>query len=229
MQKGITIFRWKFLSHSAENFRRRTLLCFRKFLVSKDVKDMRDRGHQDFPSKICCLTVPKNIVGEIFCVSEKFWYRKMLEIREGGGYHEIPSKICCPTVPINLVGETFCVPENFWYRKILGIREGGEYQEFPSKICCLTVPKNFVWETLCFRKILVSKIFMDKRGRGKGGVPRFSVKKFVSHSAEKTRGETLCVSKNFWYRKILLMRGAEEGSITTFRQNFFISQCWKIL
>ena len=34
---------------------------------------------------------------------------------------------------------------------------------------------------LCFRKILVSKKFMDKR---KGGVSRFSVEYFLSHSAE---------------------------------------------
>ena len=70
-------------SHSTENLRRGNL-CFRKFLVSKNVKDKRERGHHDFPSKLCCLTVPKNFVGET-CVSENFWYRKMLRIRERGG------------------------------------------------------------------------------------------------------------------------------------------------
>ena len=45
----------------------------------------RERGGQhDFPSKICCLTVPSNFVGET-CVSENFWYRKILRIRERGG------------------------------------------------------------------------------------------------------------------------------------------------
>ena len=41
----------------------------------------------NFPSNICCLTVPKNIVGEPFCGSENSWYRKILWIRgvEGGG------------------------------------------------------------------------------------------------------------------------------------------------
>ena len=71
------------LSHSTEKLRRGNL-CFRKFLVSKNVKDKRERGHHDFPSKICCLTVPKIFVGET-CVSESFCYRKMLRIREGGG------------------------------------------------------------------------------------------------------------------------------------------------
>ena len=44
--------------------------------------------HQDFPSKIFCLTVPKSFVGELFSVAliagtEKIW------IGEGGGSIEI--------------------------------------------------------------------------------------------------------------------------------------------
>ena len=58
-----------FLSHSAEKFRRGTLVCFRKFMVSKNVKGKRGGGHHDFPSKTFCLTVPKNFVGEPFSVS----------------------------------------------------------------------------------------------------------------------------------------------------------------
>ena len=72
------------LSHSTEKLRRGNL-CFRKFLVSKNVKDKRERGvHHDFLSKFCRLTVQKIFVGET-CVSESFWYRKMLRIRERGG------------------------------------------------------------------------------------------------------------------------------------------------
>ena len=37
---------------------------------------------------------------------------------------------------------------------------------------------------LCFRKFPVAKKFIDKNG---GGVPRASVEKFLSHSAEKLR------------------------------------------
>ena len=121
------------LSHSTEKLRRGNL-CFRKFLVSKNVKDKRERGHHDFPSKLCCLTVPKNFVGET-CVSESFWYRKMLRIIERGGHHDFPTKICFPTVPSNFVGET-CVSENFWYRKMLRIREreGGGITTFHRNI-----------------------------------------------------------------------------------------------
>ena len=81
--RGITTFYRKFLAHSTEKLRRGNF-CFRRFLVSKNVKDKRERGHHDFPSKLCCLTVPKIFVGET-CVSESFWYRKMLRIRERGG------------------------------------------------------------------------------------------------------------------------------------------------
>ena len=31
--------------------------------------DKRGKGYQDFPSKVFCLTVPKNVVGEHFRVS----------------------------------------------------------------------------------------------------------------------------------------------------------------
>ena len=42
MQKGVSQFSVEnLLSHSTETFRRGTLLCFRKFLVSKIVKDKR--------------------------------------------------------------------------------------------------------------------------------------------------------------------------------------------
>ena len=45
------------------------MLCFRKFLVSKKFLDKREREVSRFPSKICCLTVPKNAVGESLSVS----------------------------------------------------------------------------------------------------------------------------------------------------------------
>ena len=78
------------LSHKTEKLRRGNL-CFRKVLVSKNVKDKRERGHHDFLSKCCCLTVQKIFVGET-CVSESFWYRKMLRIRERGGITTFPQK-----------------------------------------------------------------------------------------------------------------------------------------
>ena len=121
---NITIFCQKFLSHSAKKFRRGTLLCFRKFLVSKNVRDKRGGRYHDLPSKVFRLTVPNHLVEELFCVSESFGYRKILCLR--GEYHDFRKKICCLTLPKNFVAEPFCVSQNFWYRKNLWIRGRGE-------------------------------------------------------------------------------------------------------
>ena len=46
------------------------MLCFKKFPVVKKFMDKRGGGEcQDFPSKVFCLTVPKNFVGQPFRVS----------------------------------------------------------------------------------------------------------------------------------------------------------------
>ena len=44
--------------------------CFRKFGGSENF--MHNRGYHNFPSKIFCLTVPKNFVG-IRSMSQKIW------------------------------------------------------------------------------------------------------------------------------------------------------------
>ena len=81
----ITILRRRKLSHSAEKFCRRTLRCFRELRVSKSFMHKGGREYHNFPLKIFCLAVPKKFVEEPFCVSEKFWYRKILFIERRGG------------------------------------------------------------------------------------------------------------------------------------------------
>ena len=105
MQKVSRFSVGNFLSHSAEKFRRGTFLCFRNSLVAKNVRDNRRGGYHGFPSNLFCLTVPKNLVGEPFGVSENFWYRKILCFR--GICHDFPSKIFCLTVPKYFVEEPF--------------------------------------------------------------------------------------------------------------------------
>ena len=72
------------LSHSTENIRRGTLLCYTTLLVSKSFFCLRGENHV-LHSKNCCLTVPRSLVGEPFCVIEKLWYRKFLWIRKEKG------------------------------------------------------------------------------------------------------------------------------------------------
>ena len=61
----VTIFCRNFLSHCAEKFRRGTLWSFISFGYRKN-SWFRGLCH-DSPSKMFCLTVPKNFVGETFC------------------------------------------------------------------------------------------------------------------------------------------------------------------
>ena len=62
----------------------------------------------------------------------------------------------------------------------------GEFQDFPSKFLCLTVAKNYIGE--CFRLSLL--LCIEKIWMRWGGLSRFSVESFLSHSAEKLRRAT---------------------------------------
>ena len=66
-----------------------------------------------------------------------------------------------------------------------------------SKTDFLTVPKSFVGEPFFIRKILLSKIFMDRKG-----ISRFSLELFLSHSTEKIPSVTLLSEKNSGLKKL---------------------------
>ena len=188
-----------FLSHSTGKLRKGTLLCLTKFRVSKNF--LHEGGRTIFCR--LCLTEPKNFVVEPFCVSENFWYRKILWIRRGRegvsqfsienllshstGKLRKRTLVCltkirvsknflqegsstifcrlCLAEPKKFVGETFCVSENFWYRKILWIRRGEGVSQFSiENLLSHSTGKLRRRTLLCFRKFLVSKNFMDKKG-----------------------------------------------------------------
>ena len=122
-----------FLAHSADTLLTETLLCFRKFLVSKNFMAEREGEYDDSPSKLFCLTVPKHFLEKFFCVSENFWHPNVFMIKKKGRGREctdFPSKLICLTVTKHFVEEPFCVSESFRYRKVLWI---GEYHDFLSK------------------------------------------------------------------------------------------------
>ena len=64
---------------------------------------------------------------------------------------------------------------------------------------------------------------LDKRG---GGVPRFSVEKFLSPVPKKFVVEPFIVPLISGTQKVWIGEGG--GSIKIFRRNFFVSQCRKI-
>ena len=108
------------------------------------------------------------------------------------------AKFFCLTVPKHFVEEPFLavLQKISGSQKVYGYEEGVECQDFPSNFFCLTVPKNAVGEPFSLSLISgMEKVWI----RGWGGLSRFSVEIFVSHSAEKLRRGTLlcCVSENF--------------------------------
>ena len=97
---------------------------------------------------------------------------RLISLLHAKGCHHFPLKNFSPRVPKKFVEEPFCVSEKFWYRNILWIRdgggEGGSITIFCQKFLSHSTKKIRRGTLLCFRKILVSKHYMDKR-RGRGG------------------------------------------------------------
>ena len=113
-----------------------------------------------------------------------------------GGYHDFSFKIFCLTVPKISLGNTSVYQKISAIEKFYASQRGRGYHVSPSKTFCDTLPKNFVGEhfrvpeNFVYRKNLCIRSFMDEKKRG-GGVTRFSVETFLSHSAEKLRIGTL--------------------------------------
>ena len=101
------------------------------------------------------------------CVSEGFWSRKSLWIRGRGKYQDFLLKIFCLTVSKSAVGEPFSLSSISGIKK-LWMREwgGGSVKFFRRKLFVSQCRKISYGNPsmLCFRKILVAKKFMDKRG-----------------------------------------------------------------
>ena len=150
----------KSLSHSADKIRRRTLLCFEKFLVSKSCKQSRGAGHHGFVESFC-LTGPKrkalwrnpSVFRKFSGIEKNLWIRWGLsrfsvEIFMSHSVENFRKGIllflrkymvsqCRKTSWASLqCFRKFGVSKNFMPNR--------GYHNFPSKIFCLTVPKNFV-------------------------------------------------------------------------------------
>ena len=100
------------------------MLWFRNIPVAKRFMDKRGGEYQDFPSKIFCLTVPRNFVGEPFRVSlirvsKSFYFRGLFH--DFRFYVEfflshIAEKFRRGTLPF-CVSEDFRQPKNLWIRR----------------------------------------------------------------------------------------------------------------
>ena len=142
-----------FLPQSAENFRRRTLLCFKKFLVSKIVSAERGGLSRFSIENFLSHSAKKFHRGTLQCFFY-FGYRKMLGIRDRGREPLFSVEIVLSHSAENFRSGILQCLIKFGYRKMLGKRDGGANHDFPSKLFCLTVPKYFASES--FSVLLVS-------------------------------------------------------------------------
>ena len=139
----------KILSHSADKFPRRTLLCFKRIFESKIFKQKRGKL-QGFLESFFYLTGPKKLrQGTIlgftrFLVVEKFlWMR-------GGSYHDFPSKSFCLKAAKKFHWRTILCFKQFFISKLLMHMSAG-----PSRFCRnflshRTETKSFVKDPFCF-------------------------------------------------------------------------------
>ena len=160
-----------------------TLVCCRKFLVSKNFMSKKVRGLLLFLSKIFGPTVPGKIVEEFFNVFQNIWFQKMfwkrLMVVGGSGFHDFSSQFFCLTVPKVFVRVSLLVWGKLWYRKILWIRRGGASPSSSEYFSSHIAEKTLWGDIQCFRKTRVSKSFIHKKG-----ISRCFVWRFLFHYQE---------------------------------------------
>ena len=83
-----------FISQDRKKLCQGSILCFRKFLVGKNILWIREGGGITIFRRSFCLTVPKYFIREHFGVAEKFFYRKFSCIGGGGGHHDFVEFFC---------------------------------------------------------------------------------------------------------------------------------------
>ena len=110
----------EYFSHCTETFHWGTLLCFRKLLLSKNIRNTR--GVSTIFRRKYFISQYWNVSWRtLLCFSKLFVSKNVRDMR---GYHDFLSKLFCLKAPKQFVEEPFCVSENLCYRKMLEIREG---------------------------------------------------------------------------------------------------------
>ena len=149
MQKDITFFVEKFLSHSTKMFHWRTLRCFSEIVLSKIFKHKRGGA-----SRLCRIFLSHRAETKSF--PENFWYRK--KFMDEKGHITISVEIFMSHSAKNFRQEILLLLRNFLVSKSF-IDEKAGYLSFPSKNFGLTVPKKFVGIPSMYRKIWSIKKF----------------------------------------------------------------------
>ena len=187
-----------FLSHSADRFRRRTLLCFERIPVSKIFKQSRGKLHsfaEIFPSHRTQKTSSGNhsVFHKICCREENF-----MDKRGGRRVSQFSvEKSLSHCTEMFHWGTLRCF-RKFFYQKFPCIGGGGGASRFCRNLFLShrtekTSPGNHsVFHKISRRE----KVFMDKRGGG--GITIFRRKVFVSLYQNISLQNTLVFDKNFF-------------------------------
>ena len=207
-----------FLSHSTEKFRWGTLRCFRKFRVSQNF--MHKKGISlNSVKKFLSHSADKIRRRTLLCF-ERILVSKIFKQRRGK-LHGFVKIIFISQDRKNSPGNHSVFQKISGTQKYFKDKRGGVLR-FSVGTFLSDCTKIFHWRTLwCFRKIPLSKIFMHR-----SGASRFC-RNFLSHRTETKIfvKEPFCFPETFWYRKKFTDK---RGHITTFSQNFYVSQCRKI-
>ncbi len=167
-----------FLSHSAENCRRRILYCCNNFGYRKSL-EKRGGGVTRFSFENFLSHSAESFPRGILCCCILFGYRKSLGKR-GGGYQDFPSKVFCLTVPKISVGESFTVALISGSEKSFWTRGGRGVSRFSINFFLCHSAENLRRESFTVALISATeKVWMR--------VSRYSVENILSHSPEKVR------------------------------------------
>ena len=173
-----------------------------------------------------CLRVPIKFVGEHFCVSKEFWYRKFPS-KGGGKLHGFVENFLShrtekPSPGNHFVFQKISGREKIFMDKRLG---GGGITIFRRKVFVSLYQNISLENTLVFQKNFFNRIFSSIGG----GHHAFAEFFFVSQD----RNEKRCKGTLLFFlfsRKFLVSKNFmdKRGHVTIFSRNFYVSQCRKI-
>ena len=178
----------KFLSHSADKIRRRTLLCFERILVSKIFKQRRGEASR-FCQNFFYFTGPKKLRQETILCSRKLLVGKNILWVRGGILRFSVEKFLSDCTKIFHWRTLWC------FRKILLSKYFMHRRGHPGFVeifCLRTETKKFVKEPFCFpENFWYRKKFMRRRVH----ITIFSRNFYVSECRKLSQGNPTVLRK----------------------------------
>ena len=163
----------------------------------------------------------KKFEEEPFCVSKKFWYRKVSS-KEGGSFSVLSKIFFSHRTKKNSSGNHSVSQKNSAREKFfIDKRVGGI--TISVDVLVSLYGKISLENTLVFQK---KSSFGYFHALARGGASRFC-QIFLSLSTETKSfvKELFCFPETFWFRKRIM---DNRGPITIFSRNFYVSQCRKL-